>query len=102
MQATPQGWVSSVDWLLAISLQRKKTLLVEYKQRNKANQFIDRRFGEYNDELSVEEKMMQRFTLERKVCASMLHVTVNSIQCDQLYCQVRHCLYVEEAFCCCC
>jgi len=26
-------------------LQRKKTLLVEYKQMRKANTFIDRRFG---------------------------------------------------------
>jgi hypothetical protein len=26
-------------------LQRKKTLLVEYKQLRKANTFIDRRFG---------------------------------------------------------
>ncbi len=51
------------------SIQRKKTLLVEYQQRNKTNQFVDRRFGEYDDELTAEEKMMRRFTLERKVGA---------------------------------
>jgi len=47
--------------------QRKKTLLLEYKRRNKSNQFIDRRFGEYDEELAPEEKMMQRFVLEKQV-----------------------------------
>ncbi|XP_068709528.1 nucleolar protein 14-like isoform X2 [Montipora foliosa] len=46
--------------------KRQKTLLVEYKQKNKANLFIDRRFGEYDENLSLEEKMMKRFTLEKK------------------------------------
>ncbi|XP_064381967.1 nucleolar protein 14-like [Halichondria panicea] len=46
--------------------KRKKTLLVEYQQRNKTNEFVDRRFGEYNDDLTAEEKMMKRFTLKRK------------------------------------
>ena len=32
-----------------------------------ANLFIDRRFGEYDENLSLEEKMMKRFTLEKKV-----------------------------------
>ena len=50
-------------------LQRKKTLLVEYQQRKKSNQFVDRRFGEYDEELTVEEKMMRRFSMERKVHA---------------------------------
>jgi nucleolar protein 14 len=40
---------------------------VEYKQRNKSNMMVDRRFGEREEDLSVEEKMMQRFILERKV-----------------------------------
>ncbi len=40
---------------------------MEYQQRNKTNEFVDRRFGEYNDDLTAEEKMMKRFTLERKV-----------------------------------
>ncbi|XP_015758520.1 PREDICTED: nucleolar protein 14-like [Acropora digitifera] len=46
--------------------KRQKTLLVEYKQKNKANLFIDRRFGEYDETMSLEEKMMKRFTMERK------------------------------------
>lgn len=29
--------------------KRQKTLLVEHKQKNKANMFIDRRFGEYDE-----------------------------------------------------
>ena len=29
--------------------------------------FIDRRFGEYDEKLSLEEKMMKRFTMEKKV-----------------------------------
>ncbi|KAJ7333629.1 nucleolar complex protein 14 [Desmophyllum pertusum] len=46
--------------------KRQKTLLVEYKQKNKANMFIDRRFGEYDEKMSLEEKMMKRFTMEKK------------------------------------
>lgn len=48
-------------------LQRKKTLLEEYKRRNKTNQFVDLRFGEYDETLSAEEKMMRRFMLEKQV-----------------------------------
>ena len=29
--------------------------------------FIDRRFGEYDEKMSLEEKMMKRFTMEKKV-----------------------------------
>lgn len=46
--------------------KRKKTLLQEYKQGNKSSLFIDKRFGEYNNDLSLEEKMLQRFTLEKQ------------------------------------
>ncbi|XP_065652045.1 nucleolar protein 14 isoform X3 [Hydra vulgaris] len=46
--------------------KRKKTLLKEYKQRNKANVIIDRRFGEFDDTISAEEKMLKRFTLEKQ------------------------------------
>lgn len=46
--------------------KRQKTLLVEYKQKNKANLFIDRRFGEYDEKMTLEEKMMKRFTMEKK------------------------------------
>ncbi|XP_022106736.1 nucleolar protein 14-like [Acanthaster planci] len=46
--------------------KRKDTLLKEYQQRHKANKFIDKRFGENDPTLSVEEKMMQRFAFERQ------------------------------------
>lgn len=40
--------------------------MVEYKQKNKANMFIDRRFGEYDEKMTLEDKMMKRFTMEKK------------------------------------
>ncbi|XP_077399230.1 nucleolar protein 14 [Vanacampus margaritifer] len=46
--------------------KRKETLLKEYKQKNKSNKFIDRRFGEYDTNMEPEEKIMQRFAMERK------------------------------------
>eukprot|EP00794_Sanderia_malayensis_P005526 gene5526-6211_t len=46
--------------------KRKKTLLQEYKKGNKTSLFVDKRFGEYDNELSLEEKMLQRFTLEKQ------------------------------------
>lgn len=48
-------------------LQRTQTLLKEYKERDKSNVFIDKRFGEYNSSISAEEKMMRRFALEQQV-----------------------------------
>ncbi|XP_056146831.1 nucleolar protein 14 [Lampris incognitus] len=46
--------------------KRKDTLLKEYKQKDKANKFIDRRFGEYDTKMAPEDKILQRFTLERQ------------------------------------
>ncbi|NXP48556.1 NOP14 protein, partial [Heliornis fulica] len=46
--------------------KRTQTLLKEYKERDKANVFKDKRFGEYNTKISPEEKMIRRFTLERQ------------------------------------
>lgn len=48
--------------------QRKRTLLKEYRERHKSNQLVDRRFGEYDEKLTAEEKMMKRFMMERQVC----------------------------------
>ena len=39
----------------------------EYKDRYKKNEIIDRRFGENDPNMTEEEKLMQRFILERKV-----------------------------------
>lgn len=46
--------------------KRKNTLLKEYKQKDKANKFIDRRFGEYDTKMAPEDKILQRFSLERQ------------------------------------
>ncbi|KAF8622061.1 hypothetical protein AX15_007212 [Amanita polypyramis BW_CC] len=49
--------------------QRKKTLLKEYEDRNHAGGIIDRRFGENDSSMSLEEKMLERFTRERQRAA---------------------------------
>ncbi|XP_047423220.1 nucleolar protein 14 isoform X2 [Sciurus carolinensis] len=46
--------------------KRTQTLLKEYKDRDKSNVFTDKRFGEYNSNISPEEKMMKRFALEQQ------------------------------------
>eukprot|EP00057_Strongylocentrotus_purpuratus_P008349 XP_011662823.1 PREDICTED: nucleolar protein 14 [Strongylocentrotus purpuratus] len=46
--------------------KRNATLLQEYKQRHKSNKFLDKRLGENDPEMSVEDKMMERFTLEKQ------------------------------------
>lgn len=53
--------------LLPFFSQRKETLLKEYKLRNKSSKFIDRRFGEYDTKMAPEDKILQRFAMERKV-----------------------------------
>ncbi|XP_004624659.1 nucleolar protein 14 [Octodon degus] len=46
--------------------KRTQTLLKEYRERDKSNVFKDKRFGEYNSNMSPEEKMMKRFALEQQ------------------------------------
>uniref|UniRef100_A0A8C7W9V1 Nucleolar protein 14 n=1 Tax=Oncorhynchus mykiss TaxID=8022 RepID=A0A8C7W9V1_ONCMY len=46
--------------------KRKETLLKEYKTKDKANKFIDKRFGEYDTKMDPEEKILQRFSMERQ------------------------------------
>ncbi|XP_067656248.1 nucleolar protein 14-like [Haliotis asinina] len=46
--------------------RRKETLLQEYEQRFKANKLVDRRFGENDASLSVEDKMLKRYAMERE------------------------------------
>lgn len=45
--------------------QRREKLLPEYQARHRSSTFVDRRFGEYNPTMSVEDKMLKRFTQER-------------------------------------
>lgn len=46
--------------------KRKETLLKEFRMKDKNNKFIDKRFGEYDSKITPEEKILQRFTLERQ------------------------------------
>lgn len=45
--------------------KRKRSLLQEYKLKNKNNVFLDKRIGERNSGMSVEDKAMARFAMER-------------------------------------
>ncbi|KAK4226132.1 putative nucleolar complex protein 14 [Podospora fimiseda] len=46
--------------------RRRETLLVEMQQRNKVGGLIDRRFGENNPNMSLEDKMIERYTREQQ------------------------------------
>ena len=45
--------------------KRRRTLLREHEASGKANAFVDRRFGEYDDGLSKEEKSIGRLAKAR-------------------------------------
>ncbi|KAM0726823.1 Nucleolar protein 14 [Formica fusca] len=45
--------------------KRKQSLLQEYKLKNKDNVFLDKRIGERNSNMSMEDKAMARFSMER-------------------------------------
>ncbi|KAI8087486.1 nucleolar protein 14, partial [Thamnidium elegans] len=49
---------------------RKKTLLVEMKNKNRRGGIIDKRFGENNPSLTPEERMLERFTREKQKSSS--------------------------------
>ncbi|KAF8076762.1 nucleolar protein 14 [Lyophyllum atratum] len=46
--------------------QRKKTLLKEFHEKGRAGGIVDRRFGENDPSMSLEERMLERFTKERQ------------------------------------
>ncbi|KAI9813067.1 MAG: nucleolar complex protein 14 [Pycnora praestabilis] len=46
--------------------QRKRTLLIEMRRRNKVGGLMDRRFGENDPTMTPEEKMLERFTQEKQ------------------------------------
>ncbi|KAK7696178.1 hypothetical protein QCA50_000829 [Cerrena zonata] len=46
--------------------QRKKTLLKEFEERDRAGGIVDRRFGENDPTMTPEERMLERFTRERQ------------------------------------
>ena len=72
----------------ALLLQRKKTLLVEYRQLRKANAFVDRRFGEEDEGLTPEERAIARFQKQRMaqsagVCHEINRGSMTSCQGDK-------------------
>ncbi|KAI6024463.1 Nop14-like protein [Pisolithus marmoratus] len=46
--------------------QREKTLLKELEERGRVGGVVDRRFGENDPSMSLEERMLERFTRERQ------------------------------------
>ncbi|KAK0729149.1 nucleolar protein 14 [Apiosordaria backusii] len=46
--------------------RRRETLLVEMQRRNKVGGLIDRRFGEDDPNMSLEDKMIERYTREQQ------------------------------------
>ncbi|KAG2366802.1 nucleolar protein 14 [Suillus spraguei] len=46
--------------------QREKTLLKEFQDRGRVGGVVDRRFGENDPSMSLEERMLERFTKERQ------------------------------------
>jgi len=51
--------------MIFVNLQRKDTLLVEYKQLRKNNAFIDHRFGEDDETMTSDERALLRFQKQR-------------------------------------
>ncbi|KTW29300.1 hypothetical protein T552_01255 [Pneumocystis carinii B80] len=46
--------------------KRRNTILKDMLRRNKEGSFVDHRFGEHNTHLSLEEKMLQRYAVEKQ------------------------------------
>ncbi|KAK3695378.1 nucleolar protein 14 [Podospora appendiculata] len=46
--------------------RRRETLLVEMQRRNKVGGLVDRRFGESDPNMTLEDKMIERFTREQQ------------------------------------
>ena len=55
----------NIDFLIS-TIQRQKTLAPELQALKKSSTFKDGRIGANQDGISLEEKMLQRFALEKK------------------------------------
>lgn len=61
-----KGGVRNVPALRSAAVEkRKSTLLVEYRQLKKSNAFIDRRFGEDDENLTQDDRALLRFQKQR-------------------------------------
>ncbi|KIY66708.1 Nop14-like protein [Cylindrobasidium torrendii FP15055 ss-10] len=49
--------------------KRKQELLKEYQEKDRAGGIVDRRFGENDPSMSIEDRMLERFTRERQRAA---------------------------------
>lgn len=56
--------------------QRKETLLVEYERRHKSGGIRDLRIGESDPSMSAEEKMLQRYAVEKQVSSFLYTISV--------------------------
>lgn len=60
--------------------QRKKSLLLEYKFKDKSNKFVDRRIGEKNRAMTADDRVIARFTASRvkaqKVCIIVNYIII--------------------------
>jgi hypothetical protein len=56
--------------------KRKESLLVELQQDGKRNQFIDHRFGEGDDTITADDRMLQRFQKERQTKSKKFNLDV--------------------------
>lgn len=73
--------------------QRTQTLMKEYKERDKANVFADKRLGEYDSGISPEDRMLKRFSLEQQVCQQL------GSNCS-FFCGHSHLLHPQAPKCC--
>jgi nucleolar protein 14 len=62
--------------------KRKRTLLTEYRQAHKTNRFVDRRIGEKDEDISPEERIMQRFIKQKQKKSEKSHLF--SLEDDEL------------------
>jgi hypothetical protein len=64
--------------------KRQKTIGVEYKNRDKVNSFVDKRFGEDDENLTNEEKMLMRFAKQvRKGIRGIHSVAILIMMCKR-------------------
>ncbi|KAG6812102.1 hypothetical protein H0H92_004402 [Tricholoma furcatifolium] len=65
-QSKQAGLEQARPFNLFYSNIRKKTLLKEFRDKDRAGGIVDRRFGENDPTMSLEERMLERFTRERQ------------------------------------
>jgi len=70
-------YLNTIIRILVLYFQRKKTLLLEYKLKDKSNKFVDRRIGEKNRAMTADDRVIARFTASR-VKAQKVYIIVIS------------------------